>query len=93
MVVFNKMVVCGICFFAMMPLMIQALINHVEPLNWWVGMKNPEVQLLINGNKFATGEPEDARHSREISRLYLWLVFKVIRLIWIIRNGLDNLTC
>jgi glycosidase len=27
-----------------------AQINHVEPLNWWVGMKNPNLQLLINGN-------------------------------------------
>ncbi|MBK8564022.1 MAG: glycoside hydrolase family 13 protein [Saprospiraceae bacterium] len=26
-----------------------AQINHVEPLNWWVGMKNPKLQLLING--------------------------------------------
>ncbi|NBT16842.1 MAG: alpha-amlyase [Chitinophagia bacterium] len=24
-------------------------INHVEPLNWWVGMKDPQVQLLVNG--------------------------------------------
>jgi neopullulanase len=27
-----------------------AQIDHVEPLNWWVGMKDPAVQLLINGN-------------------------------------------
>jgi glycosidase len=26
-----------------------AQINHVEPLNWFVGMKNPNLQLLING--------------------------------------------
>lgn len=26
-----------------------AQINHVEPLNWWVGMKNPNLQLLVNG--------------------------------------------
>lgn len=31
-----------------------AQINHAEPLNWWVGMKNPNLQLLINGN--AIGE-------------------------------------
>ena len=24
-------------------------IEHVEPLNWWTGMKNPALQLLING--------------------------------------------
>lgn len=28
---------------------ISAQINHVEPLNWWVGMKNPNLQLMING--------------------------------------------
>jgi glycosidase len=27
-----------------------AQIKHIEPLNWWVGMKNPEVQLLVNGD-------------------------------------------
>jgi neopullulanase len=26
-----------------------AQIDHVEPPNWWVGMKNPFVQILING--------------------------------------------
>ncbi len=27
-----------------------AQISHVEPLNWWVGMKNQQLQILINGN-------------------------------------------
>jgi glycosidase len=27
----------------------QSNIQHVEPLNWWVGMKNPELQLLVHG--------------------------------------------
>ena len=27
-----------------------AQIEHVEPLNWWVGMKNQNLQLLIHGN-------------------------------------------
>jgi glycosidase len=26
-----------------------AQIKHVEPLNWWVGMKNPSLQLLVYG--------------------------------------------
>ena len=34
-----------------------AQINHVEPLNWWVGMKNPVVQLLINGNDVGETTP------------------------------------
>ena len=57
MAVFNKMVVCGICLLAMMSPRAQAQIDHVEPLNWWVGMKNPEVQLLINGNKVGETTP------------------------------------
>lgn len=32
-------------------------INHVEPLNWWVGMKNPNLQLLINGNNIGETTP------------------------------------
>ncbi|MBX7126501.1 MAG: glycoside hydrolase family 13 protein [Cyclobacteriaceae bacterium] len=28
-----------------------AQITHVEPPNWWVGMKNPNVQLLIHGKQ------------------------------------------
>ncbi len=35
-----------------------AQIQHVEPLNWWVGMKNPNLQLLINGNNIAETTPQ-----------------------------------
>lgn len=34
-----------------------AQINHVEPLNWFVGMKNPNLQLLINGNNIGETTP------------------------------------
>lgn len=34
-----------------------AQINHVEPLNWWVGMKNTNVQLLINGKDIGETTP------------------------------------
>lgn len=34
-----------------------AQINHVEPLNWWVGMKNPNLQLMINGNAIGETTP------------------------------------
>jgi len=27
-----------------------AQINRIEPPNWWVGMKNPQVQLLVHGD-------------------------------------------
>ena len=34
-----------------------AQINHVEPLNWWVGMKNQNLQLLINGSNVGETTP------------------------------------
>lgn len=34
-----------------------AQIQHVEPLHWWVGMKNPNLQLLINGNNICQTTP------------------------------------
>jgi glycosidase len=33
-------------------------INHVEPLNWWVGMKDPQVQLLVNGVDIGVTVPQ-----------------------------------
>ncbi len=35
----------------------QTVIDHLEPLNWWTGMKNPHLQLLVNGNKIAGYTP------------------------------------
>lgn len=34
-----------------------AQIDHVEPLNWWVGMKDPNLQLLIHGNNIGESTP------------------------------------
>jgi glycosidase len=28
-------------------------LERVEPMNWWVGMKNPKLQLLVHGDKIA----------------------------------------
>jgi len=53
-----------------MPWMIQAQISHVEPLNWWVGMKNPEVQLLINGSKVGETSPSIAYPGVSIKKVY-----------------------
>lgn len=33
-------------------------IKHVEPLNWWVGMQHPELQLLVNGDNISALKPE-----------------------------------
>jgi len=32
-------------------------IKHLEPLNWWVGMKHPELQLMVHGDNIAELEP------------------------------------
>lgn len=31
-------------------------LERVEPMSWWVGMKNPKLQLLVHGNNIATLE-------------------------------------
>ncbi|MFZ5494103.1 MAG: glycoside hydrolase family 13 protein [Verrucomicrobiota bacterium] len=33
-------------------------IQHLEPLHWWVGMKHPELQLLVHGENIADLVPE-----------------------------------
>lgn len=32
-------------------------IQHVEPLNWWVGMKDPNLQLLVHGTNIGETTP------------------------------------
>jgi len=36
---------------------LDAQIHHVEPLNWFIGMKNPRVQLLVNGDEIGLATP------------------------------------
>ncbi len=33
-------------------------IRHLEPLSWWVGMKDPELQLMVHGENIAELVPE-----------------------------------
>ena len=36
--------------FTLLPGVAQKItIGHLEPANWWIGMKNPDVQLLVHG--------------------------------------------
>lgn len=35
-------------------------IEHVEPPSWWIGMKNPEVQLMVHGKNIAELIPKIA---------------------------------
>jgi len=32
-------------------------IQHVEPLHWWVGMNNPQLQLMVHGPRISELEP------------------------------------
>ncbi|WP_062063715.1 glycoside hydrolase family 13 protein [Cellvibrio sp. OA-2007] len=33
-------------------------VDHLEPMHWWVGMNNPQLQLLLHGKNIAELEPE-----------------------------------
>jgi len=35
--------------FNMVCLVVIGQIKHIEPLNWWAGMKDPNLQLMVNG--------------------------------------------
>ena len=55
-------------------------IRHVEPMNWWVGMKDPRLQLMIHGEEVGGTEPRInypgvriIKVSRADSRNYLFV--------------------
>jgi len=31
-------------------------VDHVEPMFWWIGMKNPTVQLMVHGQDITSSE-------------------------------------
>ncbi len=33
-------------------------VQHLEPMSWWVGMRHPELQLMVHGEKIAELSPE-----------------------------------
>ncbi len=35
----------------------QFLIQHLEPMNWWVGMKHPKLQLMVHGEDISLLQP------------------------------------
>ncbi len=41
-----------------LPVLLAAKVDHVEPLFWWVGMKNPNLQLMIHGDNIGAMMPE-----------------------------------
>ncbi|MDH7461421.1 glycoside hydrolase family 13 protein [Chitinophagaceae bacterium 26-R-25] len=39
-----------------------APLDRVEPMNWWIGMQNPKLQLLIHGNNIAAREVQLSKY-------------------------------
>ena len=61
-----------------------AQIDRVEPPNWWVGMNNPDLQLLIYGDNISHLEPTFAHPGVSLERIikvenpnYLFLNLKI----------------
>ncbi|MCM1031288.1 MAG: glycoside hydrolase family 13 protein [Oscillibacter sp.] len=44
-------------------------VQRVEPMNWWVGMRNPELQILVYGKNVAAYRPEVAYPGVKIDRV------------------------
>lgn len=36
---------------------INAQIKHLEPMNWWIGMKDPNLQIMVNGKGIGNTKP------------------------------------
>ncbi len=47
----QQKLVLGIAFFLTFQMAIGQSISRVEPPNWWVGMKNPNLQLMVYGEQ------------------------------------------
>jgi hypothetical protein len=45
-------------FFCQANLYAQITLDHVEPGNWWVGMHNPALQILVHGAGIGTTTPQ-----------------------------------
>jgi len=44
-------------------------IDHVEPMNWWVGMRHPDVQVMVHGEKIAELAPAVAYPGVRIAKV------------------------
>ena len=43
---------------------------RIEPLNWWVGMKNPKLQILIQGNDLKGSEVLSSKAGLKITKVH-----------------------
>lgn len=54
----KKLFFLATLFLGMSALNAADLISRIEPPNWWVGMKNPKLQLLVYGNQISHLDPK-----------------------------------
>lgn len=58
-------ILCSLCVSLLVPSLAQANtynIKHIEPLSWWIGMKHPELQLMVHADNIAESTPEIQYH-------------------------------
>ncbi|RKD85135.1 glycoside hydrolase family 13 protein [Mangrovibacterium diazotrophicum] len=54
----KRYLVLLVLFVAQLNFLMAAGIDRVEPMFWWVGMKNPNLQLMIHGENIGASMPE-----------------------------------
>ena len=45
-------------------------IQHFEPANWWIGMKNPELQILVHGKDISKYKPSIKYKGIKINKVH-----------------------
>ncbi|SNR35517.1 glycoside hydrolase family 13 protein [Lutibacter flavus] len=56
--VFRTSIICLLLFFSIQFINAQSIaLNKVEPPNWWIGMENTELQLLVYGKNISLAKP------------------------------------
>jgi hypothetical protein len=63
----KKVLFLGLLFCASFTSISQDL--RVEPLNWWVGMKNPNLQLLIKGKDLSGGQVSSSKKGLTVKKV------------------------
>ena len=54
----QKLLIFIIILSAGLSLTAKTSLHKIEPMNWWVGMKNPNLQLMVYGENIASTQPE-----------------------------------
>mgnify|MGYP000409504687 FL=1 len=64
----KKVLFLGLLFCASFSLISQDL--RVEPLNWWVGMKNPNLQLVLRGENIKGAQVKSAKAGLKVLKIH-----------------------